>query len=170
MHEETGIVQKIDNDWAWVLTRRKDACGKCQHKGHCHIVDGMDKMIVKAKKTGNVVPGDEVALYMSTKTKFKGMFILYIVPVLGVLLGAFSARTMSNLLHLNHNIGMVLFTLLGLTVAFVSVRIYSSRLEKKGALTPRISRVMRHKPHRPHPLKPGEGGGSCGTSYSDRTG
>lgn len=170
MHSETGIVQKTEDDWAWVLTRRTDACSKCQHKGHCHVVEGMDKMIVKAKKAGNVGPGDEVVLFLNSKTKFKGMFILYMFPVLGLLLGAFSSHNLSKMLNLNDNAGMVLFTLIGLVLAFLLARFCSARLEAKGALTPRVSRVIRRKPGRPLPLKPRDAGCSCGSSSGGKSG
>jgi sigma-E factor negative regulatory protein RseC len=143
MHEQTGIVQKVEGSWAWVLTRRTDACSRCQHKGHCHIVEGMDKMIVKAKTTGCVKPGDQVVLHLNAKTKFKGMFILYIFPVLGLLLGAFSAQSLSSLLNLDGNTGLILFTLLGLVSAFLLARFCSARLEAKGVLTPSVSRIRK---------------------------
>lgn len=155
---EKGIVQDIENGWALVLTRRTDACSTCQHQGHCHMVEGMDKMIVRAKNAVGAEPGDEVALYLSTKTKLKGMFILYVFPVLGLLLGAFSASSISELLGWNRKMGMVLFTLLGLVLAFLLARFCAARMEAKDELTPRVFRVIRRKLTDPLPLKPRDGG------------
>jgi sigma-E factor negative regulatory protein RseC len=165
---ERGIVQHIENDWAWVLTRRTDACSTCQHKGHCHIIEGMDKMMVRAKNAVAAEPGDEVALYLRTKTKLKGMFILYIFPVLGLLLGAFSAASISDLLGWNRNMGMVSFTLLGLVLAFLLARFCAARMEAKDELTPRVSRIIRRRLASPLPLKPGEDGCSCSSSKGGR--
>ena len=142
MYAEKGIVESIEDGWALVLTRRKDMCEHCGHKGHCHMVEGMDRMIVKAKNAARARKGDEVELYLSTKAKLKGLFILYMFPVLGLLVGASSANSLSGLLGLNNNIGMALFTISGLVLAILFARLLAGRMEAKRELTPIVSRVV----------------------------
>ncbi len=143
MSKEKGTVDSIEGGWAWVSTRRKDMCGHCRHQGMCHMVDGMDRMIVKARNTAQARTGDEVELYVSTKTKLKGQFVLYMFPVLGLLIGAFSANSLSRVLGLNQNVGMAIFTLGGLILAFLLERFVSKRMETRQELTPMVSRVLR---------------------------
>lgn len=143
MHAEKGVVQSIEDGWARVLARRKAACEDCGLKGSCNMIQGGDRMLVKAKNTARARIGDEVELYLSTKTKLKGLFILYMFPVLGLLVGAFSSNSLSGFLGFNQNAGMVLFTLSGLILAFLLARFLASRMEARQELTLVVSRVVR---------------------------
>lgn len=143
MQAEKGIVESIEDSWAWVATRRKDMCDHCEHRGSCHMVEGMDRMIVKAKNIARARKGDEVELHLSTKIKLKGLFMLYIFPVLGLLVGAFSGSSLSGPLGLSQNMSIILFTLSGLILAFLLVRFLARRMEARQELTPTVSRVIR---------------------------
>jgi sigma-E factor negative regulatory protein RseC len=143
MSSEKGIVESVEDGWAWVVTRRKEMCQDCGHRGSCHMVQGTDRMVIKAKNLAHARKGDEVELYLSTKTKLMGLFILYMFPVLGLLVGAFSANSLSETLGLNQNSGMVMFTLFGLIVAFLLARFLAGRMEASQKLTPLVSRVLR---------------------------
>ena len=114
--------------------------------------------MVRAKNLVGIEPGDEIALYLSTKTKLRGMFVLYVFPVLGLLLGAFSAGSISALLCWNRIIGMVLFTLLGMVLAFLLARFRAARMEAKDELTPHVSRIICQRVADPLPFKPRDGG------------
>jgi positive regulator of sigma E activity len=102
----------------------------------------MDRMRVKARNVARARVADEVELYLSSKTKLKGSFVLYMFPVFGMVIGAFSAKSLSGLLGLSLDIGMVVFTLSGLGLALVLARLASNRMATKGELMPVISRVV----------------------------
>ena len=151
MSTEKGTVRNIEGDWAWVSTRRKGACEHCSQKGRCLIIEGGDRMLVKAKNTAHARVGDEVELYLSTKTKLKGQFILYMLPVLGLSVGAFSANSLSAVLGLNQSMGTVLFTLFGLILAFLLAKFLAARMEANRQLTLIVSRVV-GRARSDHPL------------------
>ena len=142
MSVEKGTVESTQNGFAWVMTRRKEACGDCGHKHHCHLVQGMDRMRVKARNAARARVGDEVELYLRTRTKLKGLFVLYMFPVLGLFLGAFSAEPLSRLVGLSRDVGMVLFMVSGLVLAVLLARFISGRMAAKEELMPLISRVI----------------------------
>ena len=142
MSTEKGIVESTEDGLAWVMTRRNESCGHCGHKDQCHSVEGMDRMRVKVKNAVHARVGDEVELYLSTGTKLKGLFVLYMFPVFGVLLGAFSARRLSELVAVNPDVGMVVFTLSGLVLAVVLARFIAGRMAASQELMPIISRVL----------------------------
>ena len=60
MSLETGIVENIDNNWAWVKTRRRAACAHCGHRDHCQIMEGGDRVLVKARNAADAKKGDEI--------------------------------------------------------------------------------------------------------------
>jgi sigma-E factor negative regulatory protein RseC len=156
MMAEKGVVENIEDNWAWVVTQRKEMCERCGHKGSCSIVQGADRMVIKAKNVAGAKMGDEVELYLSTKTKLKGLFILYMFPVLGLFIGAFSANSLAELTGLNKNVGMVVFTLGGLILAVLLARLLSGRMEASQELRPTISRVIRRATRGSGPLQPHE--------------
>jgi sigma-E factor negative regulatory protein RseC len=150
MSVESGVIESLENGWAYVLTRRKGACEGCGHRGHCHIVPGMDQARVKAKNAAEARVGDRVQFRLSSKTRLKGLFVMYIFPVLGLLVGAFSADTLSELLGLNRNLGLVVFTILGLALAVLLARLVGSRMESSQQLVPVVFRILqRAKPSQP---------------------
>jgi len=141
MSAERGIVEKVEPGWAWVKTRRTSACSSCGSRHHC-LTQGGDQMVVKAQNTARAKKGDQVELYLRTKTKLKGTAIVYLIPVLGIFLGAFSADPLSEALGLNQSLGMAVFTLTGLVMAVFLMRYLANRMDSKHTLTPLVKRVV----------------------------
>jgi len=143
MSEETGIVESVEGDWVWVETQAKGACSSCGHRDHCQMIEGGDRMLVKARNDVHAKKGDEIEFFISPKMKIKCVTMVYMVPVLGLMVGAFSASSLSSLIGLNSKIGMALFSIAGLVIAYLLVRQYSKRVEVKNALIPLVTRVMK---------------------------
>jgi sigma-E factor negative regulatory protein RseC len=141
MSAERGIVQNVEPGWVWVKTRRSSACASCDSRHHC-LTQGGDQMLVKAQNTVQAKKGDEVELYLSSKTKLKGTAIVYLIPVFGIFVGAFSANPLSEVLGLNPSVGMAVFTLTGLVLAVFLMRSLANRMDSKQALTPLVKRVV----------------------------
>ena len=142
MSAERGIVENVEQGWAWVKTKRSSACASCDSRHHCSIVEGGDRMVVKAQNTARAKKGDQVELYLRTKTKLKGTAIVYLIPVLGIFLGAFSADPLSEALGLNQSLGMAVFTLTGLVMAVFLMRYLANRMAAGQTLTPLVKRVI----------------------------
>jgi sigma-E factor negative regulatory protein RseC len=138
---ERGIVEKVEPGWVWVKTKRSSACSSCSSRHNC-LSQGSDQMLVKAQNTARAKQGDEVELYLSTGTTIKGSAIVYLIPVLGIFVGAFSAHPLSKLLGLNPSLGMALFTLTGLVAAVFLMRHLANRMDSKQSLIPIVKRVV----------------------------
>ena len=149
MEAEKGYVEKTQDDWAWIVTQRRAGCGHCGQKGYCQMFDGGDKMVVKAKNVLGAKMGDEVEIYLSSKKRLKGLFIIYILPVLGLLSGAFLGHGIAPLLGLSEEVGTLFFTLSGLLLAFFIIPLFSNRMEASGQMIPLVSRITRRAPRRP---------------------
>ncbi len=141
MSAERGIVEKVEPGWAWVKTKRSSACASCDSRHHC-LTQGNDQMVVKAQNTARAKKGDEVELYLSSKTKLKGTAIVYLIPVLGIFVGAFSANPLSAAMGLNPSLGMVVFTLIGLVMSVFLMRYLANRMDSNQSLTPLVKRVV----------------------------
>ena len=141
MSAERGTVEKVEAEWAWVKTKRSSACSSCASRHHC-LTQGGDQMLVKAQNTARAKKGDEVELYLSTKTKLKGTAIVYLIPVFGLFVGAFSANPLSAVMGMNPSLGMAVFTLAGLVLSIFLMRYMANRMDSKQALTPLVKRVI----------------------------
>ena len=141
MSAERGIVEKVEAEWAWVKTKRSSACSSCSSRSHC-LTQGSDQMVVKAQNSAHAKKGDEVELYLSTKTKLTGTAIVYLIPVFGIFVGAFSANPLSAALGLNPSLGMAVFTLTGLVLSIFLMRYLANRMDSKQTLTPLVKRVV----------------------------
>lgn len=141
MSAERGTVEKVEAGWAWVKTKRSSACSSCASRSHC-LTQGSDQMVVKAQNSAHAKKGDEVELYLSTKTKLKSTAIVYLIPVFGIFIGAFSANPLSAVIGLNPSLGMALFTLTGLVLSVFLMRYLANRMDSKQALTPLVKRVV----------------------------
>ena len=141
MSAERGIVEREEAGWAWVKTKRSSACSSCGSRHHC-LTQGSDQMVVRAQNTARAKKGDEVELYLSSKTKLKGTAIVYLIPVLGIFVGAFSADPLSTAIGLNPSVGMALFTISGLVASVFLMRYLANRMDSTEALTPVVKRVV----------------------------
>jgi sigma-E factor negative regulatory protein RseC len=141
MSAERGTVVKVEAEWAWVKTKRSSACSSCASRHHC-LTQGGDQMLVKAQNTAQAKKGDEVELYLSTKTKLTGTAIVYLIPVFGLFVGAFSANPLSAVISMNPSLGMALFTLAGLVLSVFLMRYLANRMDSKQRLTPLVKRVV----------------------------
>jgi sigma-E factor negative regulatory protein RseC len=100
-------------------------------------------MVVRAENVARAQSGDEVEIYLNTRTKLKGLFMVYIFPVLGLLAGAVIGNSLSPQLGLNRDVGTVLLSFSGLALAFLLARILGTRMEANQELTPIVSRILR---------------------------
>ncbi|MBW1996988.1 MAG: SoxR reducing system RseC family protein [Deltaproteobacteria bacterium] len=145
MDTERGTVKKTEGGWAWVETERKGSCESCSHKGHCSMTgEGLGKMVIKAENTARAQNGDLVEIFLSTRTRLKGLFIIYIFPVLGLLVGAITGNSLSPKFQWDGDKASVLFALSGLVLAFAVAKVFEARMKSRREIIPVVQRVVRH--------------------------
>ena len=105
--------------------------------------EGNDRMLVKADNAAQAQTGDEVEIYLNSKTKLKGLFMIYMFPVIGLLLGALSGKSLSTLIGFNHDLATVLAAFCGMALAFFLARVLGFRMKENNELTPIVSRIIR---------------------------
>ena len=142
MSIETGIVEKVENGFAYVRTRRKGACGSCASRSHCSsLYSGSTYMLVKVSNRLQAQKGALVSFQLNSGTLLKYTFIIYIVPVVGLLLGAFSAGRFATVIGMNKAFALVVFTLIGLGVAIYVSQLIVRRKRAGIELIPKIKRI-----------------------------
>ena len=82
---ENGIITALNGDKATVALPPKKACGGC---GKCALGKGGKEMELTAENTAGAKKGDRVAVEVPFRDPLASSFILFGLPLLGLLAGA----------------------------------------------------------------------------------
>ncbi len=123
MAEHIGIVIKKESKrYAQVVTDRKNACGGCQSTPHsCRSCLANAKMQGRVANPLGAEPGDLVKVHLSSSGLFTGAAILYLLPILSLLLGAFIGLWASTVHGLSDSLGSIGGAVAGLFFGYVAV-------------------------------------------------
>ncbi|PLX84782.1 MAG: hypothetical protein C0618_11130 [Desulfuromonas sp.] len=143
MLEEYGTVVELKGKQvAVVLCQRHSACEHCASSGACQIGSDGKTMLVDAFNVVGAETGDRVKIATSTQHFLKSSFLLYIVPIIALLIGAIGGQTLAE----SYSLGMtpVLFSaLMGVSFllgSFVLLRLATRSLNRETYM-PRIVKV-----------------------------
>lgn len=142
MSTERGIVEKIEEEFAWVRTQRKSACAGCSNKSHCSSLSGGNHMLVKVSNPVKAKKGDMVEVFLKTSVQLKCTFIIYMIPVLGLIAGALSAAPLTDVFLINDSLGIVIFTFSGFLLSAFLSRFLINRIATGDQARPTIRRVF----------------------------
>ena len=98
MIEEIGtIVELKGKQIAVVLCRRQSACDHCPSSGACQLGSDGEAMLVEAFNGIGAQISDRVRVVTQTKHFLQSSFVLYIVPIIGLLIGAFLGQAIAEM-------------------------------------------------------------------------
>jgi sigma-E factor negative regulatory protein RseC len=144
MAEELGTVESITDDgWARVVTDRKDACAGCGASHCCTSFGSNSEMVVKALNRAGARVGDLVSITLSSGMVVKGAAILYLIPVLGLVIGALVAKQATDGLPFGETGNVIVFGLSGLVLGFILTTTISRWMAARNRFTPVIMRIVR---------------------------
>ena len=93
MIEEEGVVLEIsDDNIAKVLVEKSSACGNCSAKSFCHPFGEEKEVKIDAFNNIGANKGDRVKVAIKSSTFLKASFLMYIVPIIAMLAGAFAGE------------------------------------------------------------------------------
>ena len=122
--EQGVVIERLPNNHAKVKIRRDSCCDTCSHKGFCNPF-GQDSMTILAANPLNAEAGQQVHIAFTAETKGKATTILYIIPLIGLLLGAFVGDALDP--FGNRDASAAFFCLLFVTITFLGIRYYNHR-------------------------------------------
>ena len=145
MSTERGIIEKTEEEFAWVRTQRKSACAGCSGRSHCSSLSGGNHMLVKVSNPVNAKKGDIVEVFLKTSLQLKCTFIIYMIPVLGLITGALSATPLANVFAISDSLGMVIFTFSGFLLSAFLSRFLINRIAAGDQARPVIRRIFSYR-------------------------
>uniref|UniRef100_UPI00405752B5 SoxR reducing system RseC family protein n=1 Tax=Candidatus Electrothrix sp. TaxID=2170559 RepID=UPI00405752B5 len=140
MIEEVGTVVELkEQRIAVVMCKRNSACEHCPSTVSCSMGDGGETMLVDAINTIRAQVGDQVKVVASTKHFLQSSFMLYIVPIIGLLIGALIGEGIGVKadVGIDPSLMSALMSVAFLVVTFLLIRLATMRL-KREAFMPRI--------------------------------
>lgn len=142
MAQEKGLVTSITEDgWAQVETDRNDADSHCDS---CRVSFGCNsEMTIKAINRAGAGVGDLVSIHLSSGTIMKSAAILYLIPVVGLILGAFMGEGLSTRLAISQTSAIALLSLAGFILGFIITALISRWMSGRRTLSPIITRIIR---------------------------
>jgi sigma-E factor negative regulatory protein RseC len=145
MATEEGVVTRIESaTTAWVKTTKSGACKSCSARSSCHSLGGGEETEVEAINQAGAQIGQKVVLSFDTSPLLKATFLLYMLPILTMMTGAFIGQQLAPNLNLDTSFLSAIFGFLffGLTLLFV--RSKGNKMAKKDEYRPKIIRVIKH--------------------------
>jgi len=143
MSEEQGIVVRLQDDgMADVMTEKKGGCESCGASHSCCSFGTGDKMISRARNRIGARTGDQVSLELSSGLFVKSAAVVYLLPIIGFIVGAAVGSSLNHAIGIGARTGAVLFGLGGLGVGFLATIMISKWTSVKGILTPEITKII----------------------------
>lgn len=148
MIEQEAVVVSVSDGKAEVEIRRQTACGGCQAGGACGtslIAQLFERRInfLSVDNAAAAVPGDRVVIGLDDSVLQRASFIVYALPLIGLLLGALFGEMLAEIFRAASREPLAIFMgLLGMLAALAWVRRYSQRCHDDPRYRPRILRVL----------------------------
>jgi sigma-E factor negative regulatory protein RseC len=86
-----GIVERVEGHTVVVRIESQAACGHCQAKSHCGMVESADKLVeIEHPQAWQFAPGKPVKVSLKQSLGYKALFLGYILPFLIMLTALFA--------------------------------------------------------------------------------
>ncbi len=143
MITEEGMVKRTMGNKAWVVTKRSEMCEACASHGACKTLGGGKEMEVEAINDAQARAGDQVLLTLENQSLVKLSFLVYLFPILALIAGAALGQKVASILGTNPELSSFGLGSMFFGLAFVLVRMKDKKLERTGAIIPKVARIIR---------------------------
>ncbi len=144
MIEEVGNVVELKGKHLAVVHGEKGSfCKHCASMENCRIGDDNRSMLVEAHNPIGASVGDRVKIITSSRSFLQSSFILYIVPLLALVLGAILGNLIGQRLDtpLDPDLFSAIFGTTFLVGSFFVIRVGSRAIPRENYL-PRIAEIL----------------------------
>lgn len=135
--EQEGIVIACDANMAKIKAARHSDCENC---GSC---PGNNAIIIDALNPLDAKPGQHVLFEIEEASMLKAAFIVYMLPLIAIFLGAFAGGWLASKLDAE----VLYFQIAGGVIAFVLsviyIRVYDRRAKRGEKMQPVIKQIIR---------------------------
>lgn len=140
MIKEQGKIEEINKQTAVVRIRKRSACAHCESRGSCSI--SKRDMVIEVPNDLKAGVGDEVEVSVPEGTLLKLSALIYLLPVIALLVGAFFGAMIGETLHMNASLTAIILGGVFMAIAFYGLILYDRKKRKGNASYPRMTKVL----------------------------
>lgn len=149
MVEEVGVVLRVEGELAIVRTKRSSMCDGCGSGGLCKALGGGSDMEMAAQNEVGAKVGDEVRVTVASKTFLKASFLVYMLPVAALIVGALVGSQVGPSLSpkASGDLFPVVFGVALFLLSFVVMRVWAKGIKGGQRYCPVISEIVYGEAH-----------------------
>ena len=144
MATEEGIVKKITGNTASVLVQRSEMCCGCASQNACNTLGGGKDMLADAINDIDAKEGDRVILNINSGSALKLTFIVYMLPVIMLVVGAMTGIKLGKDMSFDPELLAVLLGLGAFILSFLGIIIFGRRQKNNRDYMPVLVKVVRN--------------------------
>ena len=156
------VVETSDDGRATVVAEKGQGCGSCSAVSQCHGGRATRTERTPALNRAGAAVGDRVMLTVESSTILSRMALLYLLPVFGILAGAFTGAFMFDDMDGTGGGHSVAFGLTGFVLGFVIAVAISRIWSAARPVMPVISRIVNTRLASPSSPTSQSAGCGCG--------
>ena len=150
-HEEGTVTALVGaGDRVQVTVERAEACGRCEARGACKVLGGEKKdLVLEVDNAVGAGVGDRVRLSIEEAAVVTASTVLYLVPALGIILGAAVGYLLAGRLGTGPDDTAVIGALAGLVLGLLASWLIGRRLSRGTRFVPVLTEVTERSAQRP---------------------
>ncbi len=140
---EQGVVTATREGYATIRSTRGEMCSHCSTRDVCAALESESKSVeIEVIDPVGADVGDHVQLAMDRGTIMTASFLIYMIPVFAVLLGALSGPYIAEILKMDSNLVSII-SALAFFIASLSITVpLCNSLSHKSKYVPKITRIV----------------------------
>ena len=145
MIEEIGTVVELKSKLnAVVMCQKSSLCENCATNGHCALGDDDKTRLIEVQNPLGATVGEQVRIATTTKSFLQSSFLLYIVPLIALVIGAIVGKLIGENLAvgINPDLLSAVFGVFFMIGSFVLLRVGTSALLQENYM-PKIIEILR---------------------------
>lgn len=145
MIEEVGTVVELKSKMiAVVMCTKSSLCENCATNGNCALGDDDNTRLIEVQNPLAAEVGEQVRIATTTKSFLQSSFLLYIVPLIALVIGAIAGKLVaeSTSTGLDPNLLSAILGVSFMSGSFVILRVGSNALNKESYM-PKIVEILK---------------------------
>ena len=145
MIEEVGTVVELRSKMiAVVMCTKSSLCENCATNGNCALGDDDKTRLIEVQNPLAAEVGEQVRIATTTKSFLQSSFLLYIVPLIALVIGAIAGLLVGEKIPtgLDPNLLSAVFGVFFMCGSFVILRVGSNVLNKESYM-PKIIEILK---------------------------
>jgi sigma-E factor negative regulatory protein RseC len=145
MIEEIGTVIELKSKLnAVVMCQKSSLCENCATDGNCVLGDDDKTRLIEVQNSLGATVGEQVRIATTTKSFLQSSFLLYIVPLIALVIGAIVGKLVGDNVEtgLDPNLLSAVFGVFFMIGSFVLLRVGTSALLQENYM-PKIVEILR---------------------------